>query len=211
MNEGLTNQHGGYENLDTTKMLATSCVLCGKPLLDGASVEAGMGKTCRSKHGGDEISAETRKEANKLVHKAGVLRQKSGSTIEFIEVIHGLREIGCDTIADAIATRCVAPEITLNKEGSFYQLTIASVSKLSTSDVRGMKWNLIAEFKENVPNTDGFNKKGEDNIWRYHFNSRAKRTVWDIMKKIIPGAKGTAPDGSAFVIPAPLASYRDAL
>jgi hypothetical protein len=41
----------GYENAPATRLLATSCACCGRPLLDAISVEAGVGPDCREKYG----------------------------------------------------------------------------------------------------------------------------------------------------------------
>lgn len=42
---------GGYENAPATKLLATHCCMCSRPLVDAESVEAGIGPDCRKKHG----------------------------------------------------------------------------------------------------------------------------------------------------------------
>lgn len=41
----------GYENAPATKMVATHCAICSKPLVDADSVEAGIGPHCRKRHG----------------------------------------------------------------------------------------------------------------------------------------------------------------
>lgn len=38
-----------YENAPATRLLATHCCVCGRPLLDSDSVEIGIGPTCRGK------------------------------------------------------------------------------------------------------------------------------------------------------------------
>lgn len=43
-----------YENAPATRMLATHCAVCSRPLVDAASVEAGMGPDCRDRHGYDD-------------------------------------------------------------------------------------------------------------------------------------------------------------
>lgn len=43
-----------YENAPGTALVATSCAVCSRPLLDADSVEAGMGPDCRRKHGYDK-------------------------------------------------------------------------------------------------------------------------------------------------------------
>jgi uncharacterized protein DUF6011 len=47
-----------YENAPGTKLLATLCACCARPLLDAASVEAGMGPHCRAKHGYKKADVE---------------------------------------------------------------------------------------------------------------------------------------------------------
>lgn len=40
-----------YTSAPATKLVATACVICRRPLLDAKSVEAGMGPVCRKKSG----------------------------------------------------------------------------------------------------------------------------------------------------------------
>lgn len=40
-----------YENAPATKLVATHCAACARPLVDAVSVETGMGPDCRKKHG----------------------------------------------------------------------------------------------------------------------------------------------------------------
>lgn len=47
-----------YENAPATKLLATHCACCARPLVDSVSVEAGMGPTCRKVHGYNKAQAE---------------------------------------------------------------------------------------------------------------------------------------------------------
>jgi hypothetical protein len=42
-----------YVNAAATKLLATHCACCGKPLVDADSVQAGVGPDCRAMHGRD--------------------------------------------------------------------------------------------------------------------------------------------------------------
>ena len=56
-----------YEDAAATKMLATKCCVCNKPLLDSISVEVGMGPVCRKRFFSDH-SNPNQGEANKIVH-----------------------------------------------------------------------------------------------------------------------------------------------
>ena len=49
-----------YENAPATRMLATHCAACGRPLVDATSVETGMGPVCRERYGYDARSEITR-------------------------------------------------------------------------------------------------------------------------------------------------------
>lgn len=66
-----------YENAPSTKMLATHCAICNRPLRDAISVEIGIGPVCRDTHGYnaemDEL-ADCREAANVIVHKIAAMR-----------------------------------------------------------------------------------------------------------------------------------------
>ena len=65
-----------YEQAPATKMLATHCIFCNRPLVDAASVEAGIGPVCRDKVGyNDPVSDYARREANLLIHRIATNRQ----------------------------------------------------------------------------------------------------------------------------------------
>ncbi len=49
-----TEPRMSYENAPATKMLATHCAVCARPLVDAVSVELGIGPDCRKKYGADE-------------------------------------------------------------------------------------------------------------------------------------------------------------
>ena len=55
-----------YESAPATRMIATDCACCGRPLLDSDSVELGIGPICRKRHGYfDAIDPDFRQEANR--------------------------------------------------------------------------------------------------------------------------------------------------
>lgn len=47
----------GYEEAPATRLLATRCCVCHRPLVDAVSVEAGMGPDCRDKYGWGQAQA----------------------------------------------------------------------------------------------------------------------------------------------------------
>lgn len=47
-----------YENAPATKLLATHCACCARPLVDAVSVETGVGPDCRKAHGYKDAQGE---------------------------------------------------------------------------------------------------------------------------------------------------------
>lgn len=92
-----------YENATATKMLATHCVCCGRPLVDAVSVEVGMGPECR-KGFGDDVSNEARTKANELVHAAAVMAQ-TGHVERVVEYASELKKLGFDKLASKVGRR----------------------------------------------------------------------------------------------------------
>jgi len=65
-----------YEQAPATKMLATHCMFCNRPLVDAASVEAGIGPVCRERVGYNEhVSDSVRKQANAIIHSIALNRK----------------------------------------------------------------------------------------------------------------------------------------
>ncbi len=57
----------GYLNAPKTKLLATSCLICGKALCDATSVEVGIGPECRERAGLlDFIADDVREKCNEI-------------------------------------------------------------------------------------------------------------------------------------------------
>lgn len=97
-----------YENAPATKMLATHCAICSRPLLDAVSVEIGMGPDCRRRHGFEGASApavddDARGKANAIVHAIAC-----GQPAEQLAAsINDLRALGFAKLADVLVARKV--------------------------------------------------------------------------------------------------------
>lgn len=93
-----------YENAPATKLLATHCAACARPLLDAVSVEAGMGPDCRRKYLREETSPENRETANGLVRNIALAL--SSNSIDgrklAAEMIATVRELGFSKLADKL-------------------------------------------------------------------------------------------------------------
>lgn len=92
----------GYENAPGTKLLASHCAMCARPLLDAVSVECGVGPVCRKKYDvGSTLSDEARDEANKLVHTIALDQHGVAAR----DALKRLAALGCDKIVERIAAR----------------------------------------------------------------------------------------------------------
>lgn len=88
-----------YEHAPQTHVLATHCLICGKALCDSASVEAGMGPTCRKRTGYvSTCTDENRAAANKLIHTVSC----SKGTDERIGALNELLAMGFSGVVKAM-------------------------------------------------------------------------------------------------------------
>lgn len=129
---------GGYENAPATRMLATQCAVCRRPLVDAKSVELGIGPDCRRKYGFDEnVSEQARQEANKIVH--GIACEGGG--LKVAEGTVRLRELGFLKLAAIIMKRACPVRI---EQANDLLLVWAPFSDLATNLFRGIsgrKWH----------------------------------------------------------------------
>lgn len=165
-----------YEQAPATRILATHCAACRRPLLDAKSVEIGIGPDCRKRLGFDlEVAPEARTRANKLVYQIA-LEQEGKSTLEAAAELRGL---GFDKLAARIIERLAKVVIEeTNGELAVY----APFVETACGDWRGIpgrRWD------------------GEAKCNRMPSNQR--RALFGLLKKHYPGALATGPKG-AFVV-----------
>lgn len=106
-----------YENAPATRLLATHCAACSRPLVDSVSVEAGIGPDCRKKHGFAariaQLSEEDRAAANKLVHMIAL--NQAGDDV--LAAVVSLRFLGFGVLADRILDRLDAIRVEHDEAG----------------------------------------------------------------------------------------------
>ena len=109
-----------YENAPGTKMLATHCICCGRPLLDALSVEVGIGPVCRKKveYTKTQVSQEARLRANGLVHH---MAMDQGNFDLLDSVYRQLCNLGFKTLADTIGSRLSNIKITEDRNKLYIQ------------------------------------------------------------------------------------------
>lgn len=105
-----------YENAPATKMLATRCAICARPLVDAKSVEIGIGPDCRKKYGYgelDSLTEEGRAEANKLIYR--IAAEQDGP--EVVPAISRLMELKLPGVVTAVLERVAYVKIAYTEGG----------------------------------------------------------------------------------------------
>lgn len=102
-----------YENAPATRMLATHCTACGKPLLDADSITAGLGPVCRK--AARSIPEEVRERANKVIYECA----REDVTVEQLQAcVIELHLLGCNKIAERISKRAGRQVITITADAA---------------------------------------------------------------------------------------------
>jgi hypothetical protein len=159
----------GYENAPATKMLATHCAACGRPLVDSVSVEVGMGPDCRKKYGYNAVvDEELRSQANKLIYKIALARSGSGTDLGAVQAIRSLRDLGFDKLAEICLKRCRV--VVIEERGSV--LAVSTPYSEEAADgfraIPGRRWDREAKVNL-VPNTQDGKRALMDRVLRRCF------------------------------------------
>ena len=166
----------GYEDATSTKMLASHCAICGRPLRDALSVEAGIGPDCRDKWGYYiDCMPEAREEANRLVHQIAV--RQDGPEVG--AACGRLQELGFVKLAARVLERVASVRIIeegsdLVVESAYSPEAVALLRK-----VPGRRWD--GERKVNV------------------FPAGARLALWAALRAAYPGSIGSGPRGVFFI------------
>ncbi len=159
-----------YENAPATKMLATACACCSKPLVDAKSVETGVGPECRKKHGFDkpdvlidiaaaceiaaalpaEIGVEimknassTREMANRIVYR--IAAEQEGPLVPSLTT--ALRGIGFEKLAAHIIKRITVLSIAIDEPNTAIALTAPYNPAFLTASAKipGRRWDAVTK------------------------------------------------------------------
>jgi hypothetical protein len=182
-----------YQEAPATRMLATNCVCCGRPLVDACSVELGMGPECRNGIFPEGVCDDDRKKANELVHAAAVAAQK-GAAEKVVSLAGEIRELGFGSMADKVERRFkdgVAAgvrkaDITIAEDGDV--LVVGTPYRRGDADAFISAWRAIPG-------------RSYDRASRSNRIPKAQRAaLWELLKRFFPGKWGTGPKG-AFRVP----------
>lgn len=162
----------GYEDAPATKMIATHCASCARPLLDSVSVEIGMGPDCRRKHGlsgklaPKGIGDNERVKANRIVHQ--IACGLDAQTL--VGALAELREMGFSLLAAALEDARVSVSVLGHDAAHLEVRAPFNADALAAwRTVPGSRWN--GEIKaRTVPATQ-----------------QARAALWALLRRHYPG------------------------
>lgn len=162
----------GYENAPATKMLATTCACCGRPLVDAKSVEIGIGPDCREKYGYEiAVGPIERDAANKIVHTIALNPRSIYTLIGCAE----LRALGFDRLAAIVEKRTAAIRITVAGRDMMVATPYDAAFVDAVKTIPGRRWHK------------------EEKCWSVPVGQR--RTLWSVLLRHFAGALGVGPRG----------------
>jgi len=167
-------------------MLASHCIICGRPLVDAISVSVGMGPECRQ-HNDAGISPQVQEACNKLTHDAALAAQ-NGDIESIYKYADEIERLGLKVLADKVRKRFVNAKKNV---------------KIRIREVNG-KLYVKTPFRRNA---DFITAWREIEGRRYDYANKenvvpieAKPQVWTLLQRFWPGFYGEGPKGLFRVI-----------
>jgi len=176
-----------YTEAPATRLLASFCVCCGRPLVDATSVELGLGPECRRNIYPEGVGEIERRTANKLVCAAAKAAQL-GKVQEVLDLAESIRALGFEVLAGKVGRRFtrVAPkdrkvDIEVSEKGDLLIV--------KTPFRRGAKDEFIAAWRA-IPGRR-FDRSNESNV----VPVAQKQALWNLLREFFPGKWGKGPKG----------------
>ena len=168
-----------YQNAPQTKLLATNCVCCGRPLVDAISVSVGMGPDCRNEYNAG-ISPEVQSKCNQLTCHAAIAAQ-NGDIESIYKYATEIETLGLIVLADKVRKRFVNAKknVKIKITEAYGNLYVTTPYKRTEGFVRA--WRAI----------EGRTYRDKINI----VPKSAKPQVWALLKEYFPKVYGEGPKG----------------
>lgn len=172
-----------YESAPATKLLATNCLCCGRPLVDANSVEVGIGPDCRAKYGfNDPVGDAERAEANKLVFALACAKPNEAPNVRYT-MIERIEALGLVKLAATLRDRLTS--IRLVKVGNDYLDLHAPYNLAFVEAFRGKCQGKIMVKKAN----------GKFDHWRIPAHVDSRREANEALKVAFAGQLAIGPKG----------------
>ena len=168
-----------YTESKQCKMLASFCVVCGRPLVDAISVQIGMGPDCRNEFNAG-ISPEIQNKCNQLTCLAAIAAQ-NGDIESIYKYATEIETLGLTVLADKVRKRFVNAKknvkIIIREVGD--KLYVKTPFKRTEGFVRA--WRGI----------EGRKYQNKENI----VPAAARPQLWALLKEFFPKVYGKGPRG----------------
>lgn len=142
-----------YEKSPQAHLVAANCVCCHRTLVDSASVEAGMGPTCRAKHGYNdnaETTVELMARAANLLGEAisdprmtvnSLVWRLSVGKVDVAKAVRAIDLLGFHKLARHLAEKLAAP-ITVKSDGEklIVEAPFSESFNALRRNIRGAGW-----------------------------------------------------------------------
>ena len=185
----------GYESAPATKILATHCACCGRPLVDATSVETGVGPDCRARFGYADAqdpadwqrvlieldgfvavadinpTMEPRKAANWLVYH--IAADQAGPHV--VAMTNAVAALGFTTLAARISKRLAPIQIELQGQEYVVKSPYIENAPNWASSVPGARWDREAK-RRRVPVS-------------------SRQALFQALKRAYPGSTAIGPKG----------------
>lgn len=167
-----------YENAPATKMLATHCCLCGRPLVDAVSVESGMGPDCRENSGyyAEGVSEDQRSTVNAIVYRlaAGMPLDEMPAAIETV------RAFGFHKLADTLGKKLSTIVVEDRGDGTIAVFTPYNPEFVPAVKAAAGGW---AQFDRQLK------------AWIVPSGQKVTKALWKAMRACYPNVLGLGPKG----------------
>ena len=177
-----------YENAPATKMLASNCAFCARPLVDSQSVETGVGPICRKKYmTADVVTPAARRIGNILINR--IAKDQRGPDV--VDALDKLKHYGFTKVVARIEKRIKRKRkamVQLSYEGERLHLVTP--------------WNGSLDFSawlSGMRKVGGMRYEGKGN--GNSFPKSERGAVYRLLCNFFPGFPATGPQGE-FTIPA---------
>ena len=179
-----------YTDAIATRLLATHCCSCGRPLVDATSVELGIGPECRNGRTGGITEAQ-REACNRLTYRASIVATQ-GNVEEVRRIAQEIRELGLPELADKVASRFVNAEKNAKIKITSVTLNGKPALAVDTPYKRSMGATFVNAWRI-IPGRRWINGVNVVPV-------ESKPALWALLKEFFPGDFGHGPSG-VFRIP----------
>lgn len=187
-----------YEDAASTKLIATHCACCNRPLRDAASVEAGVGPECRRKYGMEERQVAPNwtaaRAALEPIGLAGLLGDQDDARAGANAIAHAFAVYLDAERRTALATACTALGYTTL--GHRLAEVLAEIRVEQLDGELAVKAPYL-EDGARVWHRAGARWDRDSKTWRLGQDRR--KQLWSVLRTLYPGRLGLGPNGLFWV------------